>query len=109
DLEQGGHAVRVIPGPDEAVGLADREAAYAVVALRLRRDRAGIGDAGDRAGLVILPGVERAFDVVAVDPSAMAHMGAQMPAIGIQQPRLAVLATPQNEVAGKVAHRLDLP
>ena len=52
------------------------------------------------------PRMERADDVVALDPPAVPEVGAQVGAVRIEQGRLAVLAPEQNVILSEVAKRL---
>jgi len=52
--------------------------------------------------------VERAFQQVARHLAAVAHVRAQVLAIGIDHPHLPVLAAPHGQIAREIAGRLDL-
>ena len=62
----------------------------------------------DLSVAVVAPGVKRAFQQIAVNLAAVAHMGAQVLAIGVDDPHLAILAPPHGQIAGEVAQRLHL-
>ena len=107
-FEQRRDILRVIPRPDPAVRLGNVPGARAL-ALDLRRDRLGIRDVLHHAFVaVITPGVERAFQQVAVNLAAVPHVRAQVLAIGVQHPDLPVLAPPHGQVLREIAQRLDL-
>ena len=75
-------------------------------ALHLGRDGLGIGDIFDDAFFaVIAPGVERAFQQIAMYLAAMAHMRAKMFAISINHPDLPVLAAPNGKIGREIAQR----
>lgn len=51
--------------------------------------------------------MEGAFQIIAMHLAANAHMRAQMAAIGVQHPHLAVFATPDRQITIEIAQRLD--
>src|SRR6185437_2867759 len=103
DLEAGRRARGMPPRQDEAMALDDRPCRQAPAG---ERRVLGVGDGGAGALSVERPAMERAADLVALDPAAIAQMRAEMRAICLHQMRLAVAATPQHEVA---AERPDRP
>ncbi len=77
--------------------------------LHLRGDVAGVGHLFHRRLVTIIaPRVEGAFQQIAMHLAAMAHMRAQMLAIGVQHANLAVLTPPDRQILGEIAQRLHL-
>ena len=75
----------VVPRPDHLVALDRRVGAHAGPA----RDAgaAAVGDLDARAGrAVVAPPVERALDAVALDPPADREVGAEVRAVGVDEP-----------------------
>ncbi|NDB26123.1 MAG: SDR family NAD(P)-dependent oxidoreductase [Gammaproteobacteria bacterium] len=106
-LECGLDVLRVVPRPNETITLDEAPRLHAA-ALGLRRNVFGIRNFGDLALAVVLPGMERTLEIVALHAPRMAHVRAEVTTIGVDHARRAVLAPPQCEFAIEVAQGLDL-
>src|SRR5688572_17310815 len=101
DFPQRRNAFGMVPEPDPAIGLGYMPLPLARAA-HLGRDVPGVRDAFDDADAVILPGMERAFEIVARDLAAIAHVRAEVAAIGVEHPNLLILASPDDQIGREI-------
>src|SRR4029077_5975450 len=104
-LPQRGHALRVVPGPDDAVVLGDRQRFEDRLALGDRRHDLRVGDAGAEPLGVVGPVVERAAPRAALALAAMSQLRAQVRTVGVHAPGLAGLGAKQHPL---LAEALDV-
>jgi hypothetical protein len=97
DLEVGSLALGVVPDEHEAVALEHGVGA----GLGLGGDLVGVGDVLAGALGVELPAVEGAGDAVALHLAAVAEMGADVGAEGLERADLSILAAEQHDVAAE--------
>ena len=99
--------VRVIPGPDEAVCFLAWVCSLPGRLLHLRRNGFRIRDLLGSAFTVPTPRVERAFEVVAVHFTAIAHVRTQVWAISVENARQPILAAPDDQLLFEIVQRFD--
>ena len=104
-FEHRGGAFGVPPDHDEAVHFDHMPGVDAGLGRNLL---AAVGHRGAHALTVELPGVEGAAHILALNRSAVAQVGAQVGAVGVQDGDLSGLGAEHDHVAAKVLQRDDL-
>ncbi len=97
-------ARRMPPEQNHAVALHDRVGADSRQPVQLR----AVGNLYTITPPAVLPGMKRTADRAALHAASVAQMGTQVRAKRIQDVRLAVLVTPEDEIAAKHPKRSHL-